>query len=373
MTGLYIHIPLCVARCRYCDFYKMTPDEWDDISLFLECLDIELSRLPDDFAPETVFIGGGTPTSLSADQLSSMLSAIHKRINLSNSIEFSSEANPGTLTPEKLNAMKNGGVNRVSIGVQSFNRKALRLLGRIHSTEQTIESFHMLRHAGFDNVNIDLIQSIPGMTPDDVVEDARQVVALGPEHISYYNLVYEPETPMTRDRDAGRIVPPGDDEEADNYYAVKAVLEKAGYDHYEISNFSKEGKHCLHNVLYWQGGEYLGCGPSAHSHWNGRRFGNIADLPAWCQRLRNNQRPFDEVEELPPEDKARETLVMWLRMSHGVDIDAFRETTGYDVDALCGDAIVPLVEEGLLMRAKNRLSLTPEALFICNSVFSELL
>ena len=372
MTGLYIHVPLCISRCRYCDFYKMTPNEWDDVALFLQCLDIELGRLPKGFAPDTVFIGGGTPTALQPDAYAEMLDAIRRRIDLSHVIEFTTEANPGTLTKDKLAVMRDGGVNRISIGVQTFNEKALRLLGRAHSQKQAIEGYHMLREAGFDNVNIDLIQSIPGMKPDDVLEDARKVIELGPEHISYYNLIYEPGTPMTSDRDAGRIVPPGDDEEADNYYAVKALLEEAGYDHYEISNFSRTGRPCLHNVLYWQGGEYFGCGPSAHSHWLGKRFGNIPDLPVYCERMKNNERPFDEVEELSSEDKARETLVMWLRMTDGVDMDDFQKLTGHSVDDLCGDAVRTMVEEGLLRRTDHRLALAPDALFVCNSVFSEL-
>lgn len=372
MTGLYIHVPLCVAKCRYCDFYKMTPDEWDHVDLYLECLDVELGRLPADFAPDTVFIGGGTPTALSPDQYATMLEYVRRRINLSNVIEFTSEANPGTLTPEKLAVMREGGINRVSIGVQSFNKAALSMLGRIHSADQAEEGYRMLRAGGFDNINIDLIQSIPRMTPDDVLEDARRVVALGPEHISYYNLIYEPGTPMTRDRDAGRIMPPGDDEEADNYYAVKACLEQAGYDHYEISNFSRPGKKCRHNVLYWQGGEYFGCGPSAHSHWNGQRFGNVADLPDWCDRIKTGKQPFDEIEKLSPEDKARETLVMWLRMTGGVHVDEFHRVTGFELADLCGDQIDFLSKEGLLEWTGQRLALTPEALFICNAVLSEL-
>ncbi|VGO22975.1 radical SAM family heme chaperone HemW [Pontiella sulfatireligans] len=386
MTGLYIHVPLCISRCRYCDFYKMTPDEWDNVALFLHCLDVELGRLPADFAPDTVFIGGGTPTALEPADYAKMLESIRRHINLSNVVEFSSEANPGTLTPEKLAAMRDGGINRVSIGVQSFNDKALRLLGRIHESQEAIDGYYMLREAGFDNVNIDLIQSIPGMTPADILADARMLADLGPEHVSYYNLIYEPGTPMTHDRDAGRISPPGDDEEADNYFAVKALLEEAGYGHYEISNFAKNrtrreagserrqrsDNRCLHNVLYWQGGEYFGCGPSAHSHWRGRRFGNIPDLQAYCDRLQRDERPFDEVETLSFEEKARETLVMWLRMTEGVDLARFESLTGHHADALCGDAIKSMEEEGLLQRGENRLALSPEALFVCNAVFSEL-
>jgi oxygen-independent coproporphyrinogen-3 oxidase len=350
----------------------MTPREWDNISLFIDSLDIELSRLPDSFAPDTVFIGGGTPTAIEPDAYKRMLESIRNRIDLSNVVEFTSEANPGTLTSEKLDVMKAGGINRVSIGVQSFNNKALKLLGRVHDAEGAVEGFRMLREAGFDNVNIDLIQSIPGMKPEDVLDDAHKLLELGPEHVSYYNLIYEPGTPMTRDRDAGKIAPPGDDEEADNYYAVKELFEDAGYAHYEISNFTKEGKECRHNVLYWQGGEYFGCGPSAHSHWNGKRFGNLPDLKTYCERIQEGQPPFDDIEELQPEDKARETLVMWLRMTDGVHLPSFSEQTGQDIHELCGDALKTFIEEGLLIRAGDRLALAPGALFISNGILSEL-
>ena len=372
MTGLYIHIPICISRCRYCDFYKLTPREWEDVTLFIQCLALEFKRLPQDFAPETVFIGGGTPTALEPKDLAALFDCIHGSINLSNVTEFSSEANPGTLTPEKLEIMRDGGVNRVSIGVQSFNDKALRLLGRIHKADQAVDGFHMLREAGFDNVNIDLIQSIPGMTPEDILNDARRLTELSPEHISYYNLIYEPGTPMTKDRDAGRIIPPGDDEEADNYFAVKSLLESAGYGHYETSNFCRPNQPCRHNLLYWQGGEYFGCGPSAHSHWNGARYGNVRDLQAYCDRLLNDEAPFDELERLTGDEKAREILVMWLRLTEGVDLLAFERLTGRSVDVLCGATVDDLVEEQLLERKNNHLALTKNALFISNSVFSEL-
>jgi len=372
MTGLYIHVPICIARCRYCDFYKLTPDEWEDIGLYIRCLELELQRLPKGFAPETVFVGGGTPTALGPEDLTALFEAIKRTINLSSVVEFSSEANPGTLTPEKLSIMKEGGVNRVSIGVQSFNDKALRLLGRIHNADQAIDGFQMLRDAGFGNVNIDLIQSIPGMAQGDILADARIVAGLEPEHISCYNLIYEPGTPLTQDRDAGRIVPPGDDEEADSYYAVKALFEESGYGHYEISNFCRSGRECLHNLLYWQGGEYFGCGPSAHSHWNGARFGNVCDLQGYCDRLLKNENPFGELERLAGEDKAREILVMWLRLIEGIDLVQFKGLTGFGVDELCGPAIESLIEARLLQRLENRLALAEDALFISNSIFSEL-
>ena len=372
MTGLYIHVPICERKCRYCDFYKLTPNEWDDVGLFLRCLELELRRLPKDFAPDTIFIGGGTPTALSPAEYEQMLASIHARVNLSEVVEFTSEANPGTLTPEKLAVMRQGGVNRVSIGVQSFNDRALRLLGRIHDAATAVEGYDMLRAEGFDNVNIDLIQSIPGMKPEDVLADAAKVAELGPDHISYYNLIYEPGTPLTKARDEGLVVPPGDDEEADNYFAVKACLEAAGYDHYEISNFARTGRKCRHNILYWQGGEYFGCGPSAHSHWRGERFGNIRDLETYCDRLLKEENPFDEREVLDKEEKARETLVMWLRMTAGLDKAAFAKATRFEVEALCGDSIEFFVRQGLLIDEPDRLRLTDDALFISNAIFSEL-
>jgi oxygen-independent coproporphyrinogen-3 oxidase len=372
MTGLYIHVPICIARCRYCDFYKLTPDEWGNIDLFIHCLELELQRLPQAFLPDTVFIGGGTPTALDPENLAALFEAINRTINLSRVVEFSSEANPGTLTPDKLSVMREGGVNRISIGVQSFNDKALRLLGRIHKADQAIEGFQMLRDAGCENVNIDLIQSIPGMAQDDILADARTAAELNPEHLSYYNLIYEPGTPMTHDRDTGRIIPPGDDEEADNYFAVKALLEDSGYGHYEISNFCRPGRECLHNLIYWQGGEYFGCGPSAHSHWNGARYGNVRELQGYCDLLLENENPFGELERLDSEAKARELLVMGLRLTEGVDLQSFERRSGTAVDALCGPVIDDLIEEGLLQRDGNRLALTVKALFVSNSVFSEL-
>jgi len=372
MTGLYIHIPFCASKCRYCDFYRLASAGRDDIALFIQYLETELRRLPPDFLPDTVFIGGGTPTMLEPESLSALFESIQRTIDLSGVVEFSSEANPGTLTPEKLAILKKGGVNRVSIGVQSFNDRALRLLGRIHTAGQAAEGFRMLRDAGFDNVNIDLIQSIPGMAPEEIRDDLRRVAELEPEHVSCYNLIYEPGTPLASDRDAGRVVPPGDDEEADTYHEVKALLEEAGYGHYEISNFCRSGKECQHNLLYWQGGEYFGCGPSAHSHWNGARFGNVPDLQGYCDRLLENKKPFDEQERLPPEEKARETLVMGLRLVDGIDLPAFEIQTGFGIDELCGQAIEDLLEVGLLQRLENRLRLAPEALFISNSIFSEL-
>lgn len=372
MTGLYIHIPFCAARCRYCDFYSLPAEGWGDVRRFIRCLEAELQRLPETFAPETVFIGGGTPTALEADALAALCDAVDRRVDLSNVTEYSCEANPGTLTAERLDALRTGGVNRISVGVQSFSDRALRLLGRIHTAAEAVDSIRMLRHAGFANINLDLIQSIPGLTAEELQEDLRQAVGLEPEHISCYNLIYEPGTALTAERDAGRLMLPSEDEEADHYHAVRLMLRAAGYLHYEISNFCRPGMACRHNINYWQGGFYFGCGPSAHSHWNGARFGNSSDLKRYVRQIEGGQRPFDTMEVLDTEAKARETLVMWLRLLDGVDPAAFLQVTGTTLAVLCGEAIERLTDEGLLEWRAGRLALTPAALFVCDAVLSEL-
>jgi oxygen-independent coproporphyrinogen-3 oxidase len=288
-------------------------------------------------------------------------------------VEFSSEANPGTLTDEKLAILRSAGVNRISLGVQSFDDRALQLLGRIHTGRQAEEAVEHVRSAGFLDVNVDLIQSIPGMSAGAVLDDIRRAVALDVEHISSYNLIYEPSTPLAQDRDAGRVIPPSDEEEADNYFAVRDLLLSAGYEQYEISNFCKLGRACKHNLLYWQGGDYLGCGPSAHSHWKDARFGNLSDLQEYAERLQRNEKPFDAPERLDKAAKARETLVMGLRLLKGVDLSAFEQQTGFSVDSLCGAAVAELVEDQLLSRQNGTLRLTPQSLFISNTIFSALI
>jgi len=373
MIGLYIHIPFCVSRCHYCDFYRIAPLQQSLVDRFISALQIELNNLPASFAPTTVFIGGGTPTSLSEKKLSQFFNVLQKSIDLSHVIEFSCEANPGTLTSEKCAVLRAGGVNRVSMGVQSFNDKSLKTLGRIHTSADAEKAFHQLRSAGFKQISIDLLQSIPGTSMEETLDDCRAALKLSPEHISSYNLIYEPDTKLTRQRDAGTLAEVDEDDEADRYFAVKEVFEKAGYEHYEISNFSKPSSHCLHNELYWKGGEYFGCGPAAHSHWNGGRFGNVEDLEQYCDRLEAGTKPYENLEVLDPKEKARETLIMQLRMLEGVNLNAFQHQTGYSVSTLCGTVLDELLEEKLLLKEANNLRLNPSSLFISNTVFSALI
>lgn len=374
MYGLYIHTPFCWSKCRYCDFYRETlSSSAEEVDAFLDALLREFSLLPENFSPKTVFLGGGTPTALSSDQLARLLDGLRERVRLSEVEEFSCEANPGTLSLEKLNRLRAGGVNRISLGIQSFNENHLHLLGRIHSAEEAKKAVYMARESGFKNLSLDLIQGIPNSTLADVEKDLSQAVELHPEHLSCYNLSYEPSTPLGEDLANGKVVEIGDEIEAEIYFFTKHFLENAGYKHYEISNYAKPKYTCQHNLLYWTGGAYWGCGPAAHSHWDQVRWGNTADLKKYITALEKNQFPQEKIERLSSVEKAKETLVMHLRLLDGVDLQNFKQQTGFDLFTLCGDQIRHLEEEGLLERKEHRIRLSSDALFISNAVFSELI
>ncbi len=372
MKGLYIHVPLCISRCRYCDFYKVTPKQWIGANRFLAALDRELASIPDSFTPDTLFIGGGTPSALSTSELEQLLNLLNERVSLDQVIESTIEVNPNSIDREKLSVLKQSGIHRISIGVQTFQSKALRLLGRAHNKEQSIQAFELARAAGFEQINIDLIQAVPGLSNTQRMDDLDQIVNLQPDHISYYNLIYEPGTPLTRDKEEGTLCLLSDDEEAALYDKISTRLQGAGYEHYEISNFSKKNQVCLHNINYWKGGEYIGCGPSAHSHWRGDRYSNIADLHAYCDRLEAEQNIVEMREHLEPEAKARETLVMWLRLSEGVPRDAFAAIAGLTIDELYTDEIEELIGHGLLEWHQEVLRIPVDKRFISNAVCSAL-
>ncbi len=363
MSGLYIHIPFCERKCSYCGFYSFSRP-WKNGELFFQGLEKELNGLPADFAPETVFIGGGTPTApgfqpletggIGAFEFFQRLEECAKTWPVK---EFSVEANPGTVDTEKFAVLKKSGVNRLSIGVQSFDPGCLETLGRIHSAGQAEEAFRLARAAGFDNISIDLMFGTPGQTLGMLEADLCRALALGPEHVAIYNLMYEEGTPLT-ERSPVRL---DEDLERDMYDHIRARLKEAGFVHYEISNFAKPGFECRHNLLYWTGGEYIGCGPSAHSHWKGTRWANVADLDDYCDH--GPRREFEET--LDPDAKERETLVMGLRLLRGVDVSS-------NVWKNCSAVFQTLERQGLLAIDGRHVCLTEEALFVSNAVFAEL-
>ncbi|NOU36977.1 MAG: radical SAM family heme chaperone HemW [Kiritimatiellaceae bacterium] len=361
MSGLYIHIPFCERKCSYCAFYSVVSpstelragNPWKKQEQFFSALGKEIKNLPEDFSPETIFIGGGTPTAPDIQMLESFFPSFEKF----HPAEFSVEANPGTVDAAKLALLKRSGVNRLSIGIQSFDSRCLETLGRIHSAEQAEAAFRLARAAGFENISLDLIFGVPGQTMDMLESDLDRALALNPEHIAIYNLMYEEGTPLTK-----RNLPKLDEElERDMYDRIRGRLKAAGFVHYEISNFAKPGFECRHNRLYWNGGEYFGCGPAAHSHWKGTRWANVSDLDDYCAN--DPCREFEET--LDPEAKERETLVMGLRQIAGVEVSSGLWKT-------LEETLRTLEKEGLLEIAGRHVRLTEEALFVSDAVFSEL-
>ena len=383
MPGLYVHIPFCVRKCLYCDFYslptatgplarRVSAEDQPDQPAFLDALARELAGLPAGFRPDTVFIGGGTPTELSRADLAALLALLRRRVDLSAVAEWTCESNPGTLTEEKVDVLLRAGVNRFSLGVQSFDPGILDFLGRIHSADEARDGFRLLRRVGVANINLDLIYGVPGGSIDIVRRDLDALLELGPDHAACYCLIFEDGTPLADLRAKGFVKEVDDDTELEQYDLVRAALKAGGYRHYEISNFAKPGRECRHNLLYWGGGEYIGIGPSAHSHWRGERWGNVRDLDAYTRRLTAGESPRAFSEQLEPEAKARETLVMGLRRLDGVSAAEFRAATGFDYRALCGDSLVWMQREGLVDDDGAMLRLTERGLFVSDAIFSEL-
>ena len=369
-AGLYLHVPFCVRKCAYCAFFSR-PAEPDVVSAWLKGVERELETVPPGFVPESLFFGGGTPTVLDMADLEQVLARVRSRWSPKPTCdnartdpygEWTCEVNPGTLTPEKARGLREAGVNRLSMGAQSFDEGTLRRLGRIHAAEQTREAVAMAREAGFDNIGLDLIYGVPGVTRDSFCADVEEAMALNPEHLSCYCLEIEEGTAFAREARAGKMEV-SEEEQRAQFDWVRKRLAAGGWKHYEISNFAKPGRECRQNGLYWSGGEYIGIGPAAHSHWDGVRWGNTPSLPTWT-------REFEE--RLDPAARACETLVMGLRRLAGWGREEFRAATGRDYVELRGREIARLVEEGWLVEEGERIRLAEEALFISDSVFADL-
>ena len=359
--GLYLHVPFCARKCAYCAFFSRRAEP-AAVAAWLAGVARELETLPEGFAPASVFFGGGTPTALEEADLARLLDLVRARVDLVRVGEWTCEANPGTLTKAKAARLRAAGANRLSIGAQSFADETLRKLGRIHAAAETRAAFALARAAGFENLGLDLIYGVPGVSRESFRADVEAALALDPEHLSCYCLEIEAGTPFARAARAGRLAV-SEEEQRTQFDWARKRLAAGGWAHYEISNFAKPGRECWQNLLYWNGGEYIGIGPAAHSHWRGKRWGNSAELPGW-------KREFEE--RLEPEAQARETLVMGLRRIAGWGRAEFREATGFDFDALRGPEIARLAAAGMLIAEADRVRLAEDALFVSDSVFAEL-
>ncbi len=317
MYGLYIHIPFCIKKCRYCDFISYPSCEGFFDSYIDAVLDEATKYKSLTF--DTVFIGGGTPTVLSPSQLSKLLSGIKSLINIKDGAEFSIEANPKTLTEEKLLVLSENGVNRISIGVQSFSDSELKFLGRIHSAEDAIKTISLAKKY-FNNINIDLMFALPNQTKEDVLHSLNTALSLKPSHLSCYSLIIEEGTPIFEEFENGTLIPQDEDTDRDNFKAICDTLRENGFLRYEISNFALSGFECKHNLKYWDCDEYIGIGVGAHSYYNGKRFYNTSDLDAYLKGS------FSEDElTLSDADMMSEFMIMGLRKTSGIKISEFKK------------------------------------------------
>jgi oxygen-independent coproporphyrinogen-3 oxidase len=315
---LYVHIPFCARICPYCAFYKARANH-SETERFCHALLRELVEKAGELeiVPETIFFGGGTPTALTTPQLELLLGGFRAQLNLSALREWTMEANPGSVSARKARVLKKLGVNRLSVGVQSWDDDLLKLLGREHDSKQAEESFRILREAGFENMNVDLMFGLPGQTIEQWRATLEKTIALQPEHVSAYCLTYEEDTEFFLRHARGEF---RQDSDADGEFFEEAmsILQKAGYDHYEISNYARPGFSSQHNRAYWSGKDYLGIGPSAFSTVGMERWQNIADYREYAGRVFDCRSCIDTTEDLTPEMKRAETIALSLRTNSGV-------------------------------------------------------
>lgn len=376
MAGLYIHIPFCTHACPYCDFSFELLKE-GRVGRLLAALETEAARRgrespwPDSIV-DTVFLGGGTPSCLTDSQLDRVFRMVHDFFRVDPDAEVTVEANPETVRTSKLQRLRNLGVNRISIGVQSFSDEILRRLGRSHTADQAVRAIVLAREAGFENVNLDLMFGVPGEAADwtDTLERA---VSLDPEHVSVYGLTIEPGTDFARMEEEGVLDLPDEARHVACYNEALDRLAAAGYRHYEISNLSKPGFACRHNVSCWNGGDYLGLGPSAHSHLDGRRQANTRSLADYLTAVDERGEAVDLDETLTVEERIHEYILLGLRSVEGMDARVFRDRFGDDAMGKRAPAIHTLAEKGLLAERGARIRLTRKGLALADSVCAYLM
>lgn len=372
-ASLYIHIPFCVRKCEYCDFYSGVAGD-AEIDRYLDALEAECRlRFPDGLAPRTIFMGGGTPTRLSAKQLIRLGNALRNCLDLSACAEFTSEINPGTLTPGKADALVRMGVDRASFGVQSFQTKFLQGLGRAYEAGTATQAVAMARTAGIQRISMDLMFALPGQSLSDLRGDLKQALAHDTEHLSLYALTFEDDTPLTRQLQNGEIQPCDEELERVMFEVVGESCAEAGLARYEVSNFARPGAECLHNVVYWSGGDWHGVGAGAHAMIGGAISQNAADFKAYTRLLLEEGRlPVSRSEQLTPQGRAETLLLMGLRLTRGVSLAAFRQFAGAEFEQVCGDVANRLVTLGLLEVTPTHVRATEEGLLLLDNLVVEL-
>ncbi len=374
-AGIYIHIPFCVKKCNYCDFLSFVCDE-DGVKRYIKRLKHEIEEKAYRYKDKefsTIFIGGGTPSSISAHLIKDVLNVVYECYNIEEDSEITIESNPGTLDKEKLSVYRLAGINRLSIGLQSPNDKEIKILGRIHTFKDFERSYYMAREIGYDNINIDLMSALPNQTVEDYKKNLNTVIDFAPEHISAYSLIIEQDTPFydiyheddyLRSMGSKSRYLPSEEEERNMYHMTEQILTNAGYNRYEISNYAKEGFECRHNLGCWELREYIGFGLGAASYEGFKRYNNIKKLDDYI----NAKNTIDEksIECIDEEEQMTEYMILSLRLTKGASFDEFKIRFNKDLRQVYKQVNDKLFKEGLIIMDDNHIALSKRGFDLAN-------
>ena len=367
---IYIHIPFCIRKCDYCDFLS-GPSEPEEQADYVQALlrEIQAVEEGEGRSVSSIFIGGGTPSVLDEILLGDILREIRNRFKMEEDAEITIEVNPGTANIGKLQAYREMGINRLSIGLQSPEDRELKILGRIHNYGQFLETYQEARTVGFDNINIDLMSAIPDQTYEGWVKNLRTVAELEPEHISAYSLIVEEGTPFA----ARKLNLPDEDTEYNMYEATAQILKEYGFEQYEISNYARKGRECRHNVGYWTRQDYLGFGLGASSLYGKERFANTADMKKYLENSKNPEKIREKEPSLTREDEMAEFMFLGLRMTKGISKADFQRCFGCTIESVYGEVLEKYESMELLLEKDGRIFLSREGIHVSNSIMAEFL
>lgn len=372
--SLYIHIPFCAQKCLYCDFPSFARKDHLR-KAYIEALNKEIISLREkhnNLEINTIFIGGGTPSVLEADELECLLKEVAK-LNMAKDIEYSMECNPGNLTEEKLEVMKKYGVNRISMGLQAKQDNLLKGLGRIHNYKTFKENFLLAKKVGFNNINVDLMFGLPNQRLNEWEETLREIISLEPAHISAYSLIIEEGTAFYNLYENDKLKLPTEEEERKMYHLAKKILEENGFNQYEISNYAKEGKECRHNLAYWNMDNWIGVGSAAASYINGKRIKNISSVEKYINSINEKGEAVEEIINNSKNDNMEEFMFMGLRKINGIDENEFKNRFSMNINDVYGEILNKYTGEGLLIRESGRIFLSEKGIEISNIIMADFL
>ena len=378
--GLYIHIPFCASKCPYCDFYSLTDYNEKRDKFKARYIDTLILHM-EDYSPsaksytvDSVFIGGGTPSTIPLPNMLDLIDGIYDNFTVSDDAEVTMEINPATVDLSMLKSLRKAGINRISFGMQSSCDNELKALSRIHNFEDFEVSFNLARRAGFDNISADVMFGIPEQTKTSLRTTLERLCALEPEHISLYGLKIEENTPFAQIKDSLQL--PDEDDEFQMYMSSVKFLEEQGYKQYEISNFARDGYKCKHNLKYWNCEDYLGLGPAAHSYYNNTRFSFKNDVEMYVEALENIEQEFDltdEYYEISASERVGEYIMLRMRLTDGINVDKFHELFGLDFEKLYGNFLTHYMKHGFIQKKMKNYSFTVNGMYVSNYILSEML